>query len=67
MGKRSEQRGEEDLTAAESALRLRMSRERVVRLIQTGQLKGCRHPERGWLVNPESLDQLTAELRGSAA
>ena len=37
--------------AAEIAPDLKMSRERVVRLVQMGRIQGRRDPERGWLVS----------------
>jgi hypothetical protein len=52
--------GKREVTAAEAGLRLRLSRERVVRLIQTGRLAGRRDHERGWLVQEEALKAFQA-------
>lgn len=40
----------EEVPVVEEALRRHISRERVIRLIQTGRLPGRRDPESGWLV-----------------
>jgi len=51
--------GEMEVTAAEAAVRLRLSRERVVRLVQIGELRGRRDPTRGWLVDEGAVVKLT--------
>lgn len=43
---------------------LRMTRERVVRAIQSGKLRGMRDRERGWLVERASI---TEYLKSAAA
>jgi hypothetical protein len=52
-----------ELSAAEAATRLQMSRERVVRLVQSGQLAGRRDDHQGWLVKRYSLLKLEDVLR----
>ena len=47
-----------ELPAAEAALRLGMSRERLIRLIQNGQLEGRRDPRLGWLVGQAAVERL---------
>jgi excisionase family DNA binding protein len=49
-----------ELTAASAALRLRLSRERVIRLVQRGELAGRRDPERGWLVDRADVERRLA-------
>jgi hypothetical protein len=51
----------QETPAAEAAPLLGMSRERIVRLIQTRRLKGRRDPERGWLVDGAALERLTRQ------
>lgn len=48
--------GAREIAAADGALRAGMSRERLIRKIQTKAIKGRRDPERGWLVLEASLD-----------
>ena len=56
-----------ELTVAKAAVQLGMTRERVIRRIQTRQLEGRRDAERGWLVSADSIaayvrsQQLAAE------
>lgn len=45
------------LPAVEAAILLRISRERVIRLVQRGKLAGERHPSRGWLVSRRSAEE----------
>ena len=52
-----------ELSAAEAAAHLQMSRERVVRLIQSGQLAGRRDDRQGWLVKRYSFLKLEAVLK----
>jgi len=49
MGTR--ERAFNELTATVVALRLRLTREQVVRRIQKGVLQGRLDPDRGWLVD----------------
>ena len=44
------------ITASEAAIRLRLSRERVVRLVQTGELAGKHDPRRGWFVRKSHVE-----------
>ena len=44
-----------EVTSVEAAVRLRLSRERVIRLIQIGALPGRRDPMRGWVVEEAGL------------
>jgi excisionase family DNA binding protein len=46
---------EDELTATEAAMRLKISRERLIRLVQRGELQGRRDPERGWLVSQQDV------------
>jgi hypothetical protein len=59
MGKRDR----EALTAVECAVRLRIWRERLIRMIQCGLLSGRRDPDRGWLVDLESVRRLEREAK----
>ena len=45
-----------EVTAAEAAVRLALSRERVIRLVQTGKLAGRRDPALGWRVYRDALE-----------
>ncbi len=45
-----------ELPAAEAAVLLRRSRERVIRLIQTGDLPGRRVPGVGWVVDRKAAE-----------
>jgi len=56
-------RKEGELAATAAAVLLEVSRERLVRLVQTGRLKGRRHPELGWLVSRAAVEQLQRERR----
>lgn len=47
---------DEELTSVAASLLLRKSRERVIRLIQSGALAGRRDPQRGWLVSRASAE-----------
>ena len=60
MKRHNRQGGE--LTAAEAAVRLGMSRERLVRLVQNGQLPGRRDPVQGWLVSAKAVATLQRTL-----
>jgi hypothetical protein len=53
------EKGRTEVPVADAATRLRMTRERVIRLIQTGRLRGRRDPGLGWLVDEGALEQLT--------
>ena len=53
------------MTAVAAATRLGMSRERVVRLVQVGTLRGSRDPARGWLVEAASVDEFLATQAGT--
>lgn len=52
-----------EVGASEAALLLGVSRERLVRLIQRGQLKGRRDSQQGWLVGSVSLMAFRRRLR----
>lgn len=52
-----------EVTAAEAAVRLGMSRERLVRLIQVGDLLGRRDGALGWLVSLRALQRLERAMR----
>jgi hypothetical protein len=56
----------EDIPAAEAAVRLSLSRERLIRMVQTGRLLGRRDAERGWLVSAAAVEALAAERAGVA-
>jgi hypothetical protein len=56
MMKKKRRQGRE-LPAAEGALQLGMSRERLVRLIQSGELAGRRDSDQGWLVAQAAVEQ----------
>lgn len=58
-------RNRRELTATEAAVRLRMSRERLIRLIQTGEVAGRRDPLRGWLIEPTALQRLERAVHHS--
>lgn len=47
-----------ELSAVEAALRLGLSRERVIRLVQTGKLAGRRDATLGWRVDREAVETL---------
>ncbi len=46
-----------EVSAVEAAIRLALSRERVIRLIQTGKLAGRRDQVTGWRVYRDALDR----------
>jgi hypothetical protein len=50
-------KGAGEIPAAQAALRLGISRERLIRLVQTRELKG-RRDERGWWVELAGLERL---------
>jgi hypothetical protein len=56
-------KGAGEVPAAQAALRLGISRERLIRLVQTGELKG-RRSERGWLVELAALERLRPASTG---
>lgn len=51
----------EEVPVAEAAIALAMTRERVIRLIQVGRLRGRRDRDRGWLIDQASLATLTKD------
>ncbi len=53
------------LPVAEAAIRLGITRERVIRLVQTRQLGGRRDPRRGWLVDETSLNDEAMDPTGA--
>ena len=48
-------RNEREVTSIDAAIRAGESRERIIRKIQAGVLRGRRDPERGWLLLETSL------------
>jgi len=46
-----------EMSAVEAALRLGLSRERVIRLVQTGKLAGRRDAALGWRVDREAVEK----------
>jgi hypothetical protein len=56
-----------EIPATEAAIRLRVSRERVVRLVQIGRLPGRRDPELGWMIEVAALERLSASLARAQA
>lgn len=52
---------ESGLPAAEAAVLLRISRERVIRLIQTGAIPGRKIPDVGWVVDRLALEHLIGD------
>jgi hypothetical protein len=50
-----------------AAMRLTMTRERVIRRIQTGELAGRRDPDVGWVVDKASVDSYRATRSGAVA
>ena len=55
----------EKVSATSAAHELRISRERVVRLVQRGLLDGKNEDGR-WLVDPRSIERYKAQERGAA-
>jgi len=51
---------ESELPATDAAVEAKMSRERIVRLVQVGRLQGRRTPY-GWMVDRRSLTAFLAE------
>ena len=45
-----------ELTATEAALQMGLSRERVIRFVQTGKLPGRRDPVEGWRVDRKAVE-----------
>jgi excisionase family DNA binding protein len=56
-------RGRETLAAGEAAMRLQLSREKVIRLVQQGQLLGTRDPSKGWLVDRGAVERYRRQTR----
>ena len=52
----------EEMTAIEAALALGISRERVIRRIETGKLPGRRDAARGWLVNRDAVEAARTDV-----
>ena len=50
--------GRPEISAAQAALQLGLSRERVIRLVQTGKLAGRRDPALGWRVSRDAVDAI---------
>ncbi len=48
-----------EISAVEAALRLGLSRERVIRLIQIGRLSGRRDAALGWRVDRKAVESAT--------
>ena len=54
----------DEIAVADAAVRLRISRERVIRLIQVGQLHGRRDAARGWLVSEDAVAKFARRRSG---
>lgn len=56
------QGAEAEMSAVEAALRLGVSRERVIRLVQIGKLTGRRDTALGWRVSREAVEAATVTV-----